>query len=159
MFRHVGYVLGGFVAGEGCFSVSRRGQNFVRDGSPRLRFRFGVAVASRDRPLLETLAMFLGTGTIREHPPAEVHHQPTSVFEIASARRHHAVTIPFAETFLLPCRKREQFERWRSRLVEYEANRPSQYGRGPSRCSMPDCGKPVRGRGLCRSHYYRVTGY
>lgn len=44
----------------------------VADGTPRLRFWFAVQVASRDRPLLETLQTFLGVGEIRDSPPGEV---------------------------------------------------------------------------------------
>ncbi len=32
-------------------------------------------------------------------------------------------------------------------------------GKGPSGCSEFGCDRPVRGRRLCRSHYYRATGY
>ncbi len=151
--------LAGFVAGEGWFSISRRKERFARDGSERLRFLFGVSVAARDRRLLEGLQQLLGAGTIRDLPPRRPEHLPISEFSIRSTATHRAVTIPFAERFLLPCHKREQFEHWRDELYRYEAERPSQYGRGPSSCSVPNCENPVRGRGLCRSHYYRATGY
>ena len=55
--------------------------------------------------------------------------------------------------------KRDQFDRWREEFDTYERAHPTQWGRGPSTCSEPGCHKPVRGRGLCRSHYYRATGY
>src|SRR5581483_5297308 len=48
------FTLGGFVAGEGSFIITTRQPPFV-DGSPRLRFVFQVAVADRDRDLLEAL--------------------------------------------------------------------------------------------------------
>jgi hypothetical protein len=67
--------------------------------------------------------------------------------------------IPFSERYLLPCAKRTQFERWRDELLAYRRDRPSRYGRGPSTCSVPGCGRPVRGQGVCRIHYYRLTGY
>jgi hypothetical protein len=44
-------------------------------------------------------------------------------------------------------------------LYSYDALRPSRHGKAPSSCSVDGCGRPVRGRGLCRSHYYRATGY
>jgi LAGLIDADG endonuclease len=151
--------LAGFVAGEGWFSISRRRERFTRDGSERLRFLFGVTVATRDRPLLEALQQLLGAGTIAEKPPSKPGHLPKCEFSIRSSSTHRSVTIPFAERFLLPSHKREQFEHWRNELYRYEHERPSQYGRGPSPCSIAGCDKPVRGRRLCRSHYYRATGY
>jgi hypothetical protein len=159
VWRSIGFTLGGFVAGEGWFSTKRRQDRFVRDGSERLRFVFGVTIARRDRRILEALAAFLGHGAIRDKPPSRPNHQPLSELAISSMRIHRAATIPFARSFLLPCHKREQFEAWVESIDAYEKRRPSQYGRGRSECSQPDCEKPVRGRSLCRSHYYRATGY
>jgi hypothetical protein len=150
--------LAGLVAGEGCFSIGRRGQSFA-DGSPRLRFVFSLSMASRDRRLLEALQDLLGFGCINDAPPRHAHWQPMSTLCIASNKAHRAATIPFAERFLLVSAKREQFEAWRQRLDEYERDRPSRYGKGPSPCSQAGCERPVRGRGLCRSHYYLATGY
>jgi len=159
MHESIGATLGGIVAGEGCFCVSSRGDNFVRDGSARLRFIFTVTMASRDRPILEALHQFLGAGRLTDRE-TRAGCLPTSVFDIRSEKVHTGVVIPFAERFLPPfTAKYRQFASWRDRFDEYIARRPSQYGRGPSQCAEPDCNKPVRGRGLCRSHYYRVSGY
>jgi hypothetical protein len=151
--------LAGFVAGEGWFAIGHRKEPFAPEGSPRLRFLFGVTVAERDRRLLEALQQLLGAGSIREKGAGKPGWLSTCEFAIRSSATHRTVTIPFMERFLLPCHKREQFEHWRDELYRYEARRPSQYGRGPSSCSVPGCEKPVRGRQLCRSHYYRATGY
>ena len=145
--RLTGFALGGLVAGEGSFSVTRRLPPFV-DGTPRLRFVFTVTMASRDRPLLEALGTFLSVGSIADRPPLLPHHEALSSFSVGSHRAHHAATIPFAERFLLPCAKRRQFDQ-----------RPSRWGKGRSTCSEDGCDQPVRGRGLCRSHYYRATGH
>jgi hypothetical protein len=120
---------------------------------------FAIAVAQRDRHLLEALACFLGEGRIIDRPRRRSHHEPISELSISSAQAHRRATIPFAERFLLPCRKREPFEAWRDAFDDYLRDRPSRWGRGPSPCSEPGCSKPVRGRGLCRIHYYRATGY
>ncbi len=159
VWRSIGFTLAGFVAGEGWFGTRRQKARFVQDGSDRLCFGFAVTIARRDRPVLEALAMFLGHGTIHDKPPGRVHHQPLSVFSISSLRGHRAATIPFADRFLLPCQKRRQFEAWRDSIEVYEARRPTQHGRGRSQCSVPGCSGLVRGRSLCRSHYYRATGY
>jgi len=99
---------------------------------------------------------------LRLHPAlsaARRHWQPTSVLRIHSIWAHRSATIPFAEAYLLPCAKRRQFQEWRDRLFAYDLAHPNRYGKGPSPCSVPGCEKPVRGRMLCRSHYYRATGY
>jgi hypothetical protein len=150
--------LGGLVAGEGYFSIIERNDSFA-DGSPRLRFRFGISMARRDRPMLERLQTVLGAGTIRNQTPKNPKHLPTAALTIDSSRIHRAVTIPFFEQVLLPSKKRDQFLRWRDALLSYERNRPTRWGRGAAPCTVEGCDKPVRGRGLCRSHYFRVTGY
>lgn len=153
-----GFTLAGFVAGEGSFCISRKLPPYA-DGSPRLCFRFAVTVATRDRPMLETLRGFLGVGSIFDRAPRRASWQPTSTLCVNSVRAHHAATIPFAEQFLLPSAKRRQFEAWRDALAAYEVEHPVKWGKGPSPCGEPSCNQPVRGRGLCRSHYYRATGY
>jgi hypothetical protein len=150
--------LGGLVAGEGSFIATPKQPPF-RDGSPRLRFVFSVTMATRDRPLLEALRRFLGFGNIRDVAPAKPGYEPESEYRVASLLAHHAATIPFAERFLLPCAKRDQFKKWCAAMEAQELAHPNRYGKGPSTCSVPGCEKPVRGRMLCRSHYYRATGY
>lgn len=155
----VGFTLGGLVAGEGTFVVTTAGEPFA-DGTPKLRFVFEVKMATRDRPLLEALHAFLGCGSVYDRPRRKPHWEPITTFNVVSRESHHAVTIPFGERYLLPCEKRRQFELWRDAMICYEAeteaHRPK---RGRSPCSIPGCEKPVRGRMLCRSHYYRATGY
>jgi hypothetical protein len=152
----IGYFLGGFVAGEGSFTT--KAQSPYLDGSARKKFVLCVTVAQHDRPLLEALRAFLGRGSVRDDAPRGS-WLPTSTFDIASRAAHRDVTIPFAERFLLPCAKRQQFERWRADLASYEELHPSRYGRGPSECRIEGCTSPVRGQGLCRRHYYAATGY
>jgi hypothetical protein len=124
-----------------------------------LRFRFQVTVASRDRLLLEQLQSFLSFGSITDRRPGRPGHQPTSELRVSSFRAHREGTIPFAEQYLLPSAKRNQFDRWRADMEEYLEAHPARWGLGPSPCSVPGCRKPVRGQGVCRSHYYRATGY
>jgi hypothetical protein len=150
-------MLAGFVAGEGCFTSSPRG-TFFADGTPRRKFIFSVAVASRDIELLERLRAHLG-GAISIRPPGKAHHQPIALFAVRSHLAHHQRTIPFMQRFLLQSQKRRQFEAWRMDLEAYEAEHPPRWGRGRSTCSRPGCVRPVRGQGLCRSHYYEATGH
>lgn len=154
----IGFSMAGLVAAEGTFVVSRT-RRTRQDGSSVLRFVFAVSMATRDRVLLERLRSFLGAGSLSDRPPRDSRWLPISTFTINGRRTHHAVTVPFAERFLLPCAKRVQFERWRDALRTYESAHPSRWGRGPSACRTPGCDRPVRGRGLCRAHYYRETGW
>jgi hypothetical protein len=108
---------------------------------------------------LQALRTYLGVGSVRRKPARQPHHQPISEFSVTSMRQHRQATIPFAETFLPASAKREQFERWRAALQQYQSASSSRWGRGQSLCSVTGCERPVRGRGLCRSHYYRATGY
>jgi len=116
-------------------------------------------MASRDEPLLAALRMCLGFGSIHRQPPRRQHWQPTSRLAVNSLRAHEAATIPFCERYLPATAKRSQFEAWRDALRAHDAAHPHRFGKGPSLCAEPDCGQPVRGRGLCRKHYYRATGY
>ena len=152
------FTLAGYVAGEGSFVITTRRPAF-KDGTPRLRFVFQVSVATRDRPILEDLQTLLGHGSITDSVARNVRWQPISQFCVTSRRAHFAATIPWADAHLLPSAKRDQYELWRDALYSYDVVRPTQYGKGPSPCSVEGCERPVRGRGLCRRHYYRATGY
>jgi hypothetical protein len=156
--REVGFVLGGLVAAEGSFVVSRVTTPHA-NGDPRVRFVFQLTMARRDRALLEALRQYLGFGSIGDRTPSNPRWQPQSTFVINSRHAHRAATIPFAERFLQSCDKRRQFELWVQAMDVYDRAHPSRYLKGPGTCAEPGCESPVRGRGLCRRHYYRATGY
>jgi hypothetical protein len=119
-----------------------------------------VSVAERDVGFLHAMRTFLGgRGSIRRDDRGNPRWQPIACYSISSRKAVREVVIPFCDTFLLPGAKRDQFDIWRASFEAYEDAHPTQWGRGPSTCSEPGCSKPVRGRGLCRSHYYRATGY
>jgi hypothetical protein len=125
----------------------------------RRRFAFAVTMARRDRPLLQSLQELFGVGSLVDRVPQNPRWLPTATFSVSSRLAHRGVTIPFFDQHLLPCAKRRQFDAWRSEFEEYEQRHPTRIGLGPSVCSEPGCELPVRGRGLCRRHYYRATGY
>ena len=154
----VGYFLGGFVAGEGCFTSAAISPPYA-DGTERRRFVFAVALADRDLTLLHAMRSFLGGGSISRRAPQRAGWKPTATFSISSNRMHLRTTIPFADRYLLPSSKLEQYRTWRSALLTYLDAHPTRYGSGPSTCRISGCPDPVRGRGLCRSHYYQETGY
>jgi hypothetical protein len=154
----VGFTLGGFIAGEGSFIITRQSRLAI-DGTPRPRWVFQVTVATRDRHLLVALQQLLGVGSIADRSRRKAHWQPTSTYAVTSQRAQRDRVIPFAHRYLLPGAKRDQFELWRAAYEHFQTLHPNRFGLGPSTCSEPGCDKPVRGRGLCRSHYYHATGY
>lgn len=121
-----GFFLGGLVAGEGSFIVTRKLPPFA-NGEPRLRFVFPVTMAVRDRPLLEALQVLLGHGSLYGRPAQKAGWLQTVSFTINSISAHRAATIPFAERFLLPCAKRQQFEQWRTALDAFDRAHPNRY--------------------------------
>lgn len=145
ILNQVGFTLGGVVAGEDCFFVTRKLPSFA-SGEARLRFVFTMTMADRDRRLLEALQGFLGQGSICDKPPAQEGWQPTSTLQVSSLTAHRAATIPFFDRFLLPCAKRSQYEAWKEAMFAYEKEHPSRYGKGPSPCGAEGCDRPVRGR-------------
>lgn len=145
-----GWALAGFVAAEGSFVERASGT------SSRRRFAFELQVAARDRLVLETLREAIGAGSITDEAPRRDGWQPMSRFAITSHRAHVSATIPFMDRFLITSRKRLQYETWRASLLAYAESQPA---RRRSLCRMEDCDRVVRGRMLCRRHYYRATGY
>jgi hypothetical protein len=157
-WTYAGHFFGGLIAGEGSYIETRNGDHFV-SGEPRKRFVFSLTMASWDEPLVRGLQSFLGVGGVFSTPPRESHWQPTTTLRVQSHLANRQVVIPFSEGFLPPSNKRAQFRRWRDALNSYESAHPNRWGNGPSICSIAGCDRPVRGQGLCRRHYYRVTGY
>ena len=151
-----GYFLGGFVAGEGCFT-STAIQPPYRDGSERRRFVFTVSVADRDLDVLLALQEMVGGGSLHRRPSRNG-WLPTATFSVSSNRMHLETTIPFADRYLLPSSKRMQYLAWRADLSAHLARHPTRWGRGRAQCTIEGCLDPVRARGLCRRHYYAATG-
>ena len=150
-----GYFLGGLIAGEGCFSITGRSG---AAGSTVSRFVFSVAMSLRDRPLLERVHRALGVGAIYDQPARRATWQPSACLTISSLISHHRATIPFCDRYLLAGAKRRQYETWRTALLAYDPLRDGRRRRRGT-CSVTGCDREVRGRGLCRRHYYRATGY
>lgn len=153
-----GYTLAGFVAGEGYFSVSTTARLHL-SGEPIQKFVFGVGVEAADVGMLQALQAFLGVGSIRSCPAGRPNWKPQVVYSVRSIKAHREATIPFADRYLLPCKKRDQFDSWRNALEVYAERHKVRWGQGRSQCAIEGCDRLVRGRGLCRIHYYRVTGW
>lgn len=152
------HTLGGFVAGEGCFYTVVNGRAWS-DGDPIRKFGFKVSVATRDRALLEALRERLGAGSIHDTAPGQPHWQPQSTLTIHSLRAHRIATVPFMDRYLIAGAKRRQYLAWKQEMVDYMARHAIRAGGQPLRCSVEGCDRPLRGRRLCRRHYYRETGW
>jgi len=146
-------MLGGLVAAEGCFCITRQTPRFVADGAERKRFVFTVTMARRDRALLEQLHARLGVGSLRDIAARSEMWLPTTAFTVSSVRAHRAAVIPFADKYVLPSAKRRQFEAWRDEMNAYWESLPPKHrwGDGRSTCSVPGCNQFVRGRGKTSS--------
>ena len=158
-WRRLGFALGGFVAGEGCFSsrtIDRR-----RPGTPpRMRFTFTVTVAARDRVLVTALHELLGrVGGVYEGASRRSGWQSTISLQVTALADHLVATIPFAEQFLNPAgHKFRQYRSWHGRLQEYRQGEAERKAARPTMCTTDGCDRPIRAGGLCRGCYWRATG-
>jgi len=158
--RRLGFALGGFVAGEGCFS-SRSIPARSAVGARRMRFTFTVTVADRDAALIASLHDLLGgAGNVYRGPARSSGWQPTVSLQVTALGDHLEATIPFAERHLHPAgHKYQQFCDWRDRLHAYRHEQATRRAQRPTTCTTTGCGRPIRARGLCRGCYWRATGY
>ncbi len=108
--------VGGFVAGEGCFTRP----------TPT-RFRFSVHLGAVDLELCESLRCWLGVGHVNRYPRRRPHFDDEAVYAIDSAVDLVEVIVPFMDEHLPPSHKRRQYLAWRTALLdhwEHRARRP-----------------------------------
>lgn len=97
--------IGGFVAGEGCFTTSAG------------RWRFAVALGAADTDTLVLIQGVLGVGSINRYDRRQPHYDDEVVYSVMSRRDLIAVVVPFMDRWLPASYKREQFEAWRATLL------------------------------------------
>jgi hypothetical protein len=136
--------LGGFVAGEGCFSGSADGRRFI----------FEVGLGSTDQGMCEVFQVFLGVGCVREYPRRQQHYDDEVTYSVQSIRSLIEVVVPFMDEHLPPSYKREQYLEWRARLLDYWEHKAKRV----RPCTVEGCESPRRAHGLCRHHLYEVYG-
>jgi hypothetical protein len=130
------------VAGEGTFTGTNR------------KYTFAVALGEVDAASCELLHSFFGVGHVYHYPRRKPHYDDEVVFQVRKTAHLVRVIIPFMDEHLPPSFKREQFAAWRADVIDHW-----EYGiKRRRQCSMDGCERPQRGRGLCRTHYYRVYG-
>jgi hypothetical protein len=62
------------------------------------------------------------------------------------------VIVPFMDEHLAPSYKRIQYEAWRPALLGYWEHRAKRV----RACTVADCDRPHRAKGLCRAHYFEA---
>jgi LAGLIDADG endonuclease len=134
--------LGGFVAGEGCFSGSADGRRFI----------FEVGLAATDRGMCELLHTFLRVGAVREYPRRQEHYDDEAAYSVQSLSDLVRVVVPFMDEHLPPSYKREQYLEWRRRLFDYWENKAKRV----RLCTVDGCEAPRRAHGLCRRHLWET---
>ena len=118
-----------------------------------------MTMADRDLAAVTALRDFIAVGSVMHRPPQRPNWLPTVTLSVTGRRGIRDSLIPFCDAYLIAGHKRAQYLRWREQFHDYETRFPSNWGAGPSPCAVAGCDRPVRGRGLCRAHYYEATGY
>lgn len=140
----VGAFLAGFVAAEGTFTQS---------GEPP-KFTFSVGLGATDRGACEMLGTFLGAGRVFASPRRKPHYDDEVTFHVRSFPDLLGVVVPFMDEHLPPSYKREQYQAWRERLLDYWEHRAKRV----RPCMVEGCDAPRRAHGLCRRHLYSRLG-
>ena len=104
--------IAGFVAAEGTFVVSRL--------PTKKAFTFATALGATDSGTCELLHAFFGCGSIVRSYRRQAHFDDEVRFQVR--RRADLVTriVPFMDQHLPPSYKRQQYETWRTELLEYD---------------------------------------
>lgn len=136
--------LGGFVAGEGCFTRGKAPGHFA----------FSVGLGASDSATCELLAGFLGVGFLTRSQRRRSHYDDEVSLHVRKLADLVGVVVPFMDEHLPPSYKREQYVRWRANLLHYWEHAARR--RRP--CSVEGCQEPRRAHGLCRRHLYQARG-
>jgi hypothetical protein len=135
--------IAGFVAGEGTFT-----------GSGNDRFRFAVELGASDRSSCDLLRAYFEVGHVNWYRRRKEHYDDEVVFAVQSLRELVEVIVPFMDEHLAPSYKRQQYEQWRGRLLDYWEHRAKRR----RSCTIDGCDRPHRARGYCRRHYFLAFG-
>jgi len=102
--------IGGFIAGEGCFTRHDR------------RARFAVALGATDVEMLRLIKRTLGVGFINHYARRKSHFDDVAIFAVSNQQDLVRVIVPFMDVWLPPSYKREQYLAWRAQLLEQHGN-------------------------------------
>ena len=108
--------IAGYIAGEGCFSVSDK-----PNGGKQ--FQFVVTVAADEVDMLEAMKRRFGVGNITDRAPSDIGKKPVKVYRVGSYRELWFHVVPFIDAVGLgPTHKAEQYAEWRAELKAYVAS-------------------------------------
>lgn len=87
------------------------------------RFVFKVELADDDRVTCDLLRTFLGVGTVRWYPRRAERFKDVVVYALSARADLVDRVIPFMDSHLPPCHKRQQYDVWRDALLTQEPGR------------------------------------
>ena len=107
------YFLAGFIAGEGCFGSNDK----------KKWFQFAIDVHLRDKSILVEIQKLLGGGTVKTFSsrPNMVRYQIGGIYQCREK------VIPFCEKYLIASYKKEQFNKWKEKILQYPLKRRPKY--------------------------------
>ena len=130
------------MAGEGTFTGTKR------------KHTFAVTLGEVDAGSCELLRSFFGVGYVYHYPRRQPHYDDEVAFQVCKTADLVNVIIPFMDEHLPASYKREQYTEWRAKVINFWEHDMKR--RRP--CTVDDCERPQRGRGVCRIHYYALYG-
>lgn len=96
------------------------------------------------------LRELLGVGRVHHYERRKPHYDDEVVWVVRSMPDLAHVVVPFLDEHQPASYKRQQYEAWRTGLLDYWEHQAKR--RRP--CTVEGCEQPRRAKGLCRRHYY-----
>jgi LAGLIDADG endonuclease len=140
----IGEFIGGFVAGEGTFGMTVAPPKFT----------FSVQLGGIDEKVCDELWAFFGVGHVHRYGRRKAHYDDEVHFTVRKVKDLVGVVVPFMDEHLPPSYKRQQYEAWRTKLVDHWQH----HAKRRRTCTLPGCDRIQKGRGVCRRHYYQLYG-
>ena len=140
----IGQFVAGFVAAEGAFLTT----------GTRPKFFFSVQLGGIDSATCDELQSFFGIGHVYRYERRKAHYDDEVHFTVRKMKDLVEVVVPFMDEHLPPSYKRQQYEAWRTKLLDHWEHG----ARRRRTCTVPGCDRIQKGRGVCRRHYYQLYG-
>ena len=103
-----GHWIAGLAAGEGCFE-------FRLTKDKKFRPRFSVKLRDDDTPVLDSMAMALGCGTV--YPQKTDGRNPMANYVVDDIGSLYGIVIPIFERYPLRAKKAREFEVWKAAVT------------------------------------------
>lgn len=99
--------------------------------------------------MCDLLRLLLGVGSITFFARRQSHYDDEVTYIVQAMGDLVEVVVPFMDEHLPPSYKRQQYEAWRTKLLQ-------RWETGALRgrpCTVEGCDEPQRAKGVCRRHY------